>query len=190
MSRSRFAENGREAAARKSIDEFARDALMDRMETTVDEPPWLRNGSWIGCPLIGAGLGWSVSAVAAWASGLHISFPFKPVLVALTDLPGPWAPVITVCAGAALGLVFAAAWARERLVVTVTAARVTLARGAKTRRIEADLAAVYRDGKELVLTTTDGREIAREKTDLDTADLAHAFTQHGHPWLDEPPPEH
>src|SRR5947207_3427773 len=143
MSRSRFAENGRKAATRKAINEFARDALMDRVETTVDEPQWLRNGSWIGCPLIGAGLSWSVSAVATWASRLHISFPFKPVLVALTDLPGPWGPVITIAAGTLLGLAFAAAWARERLVVTVTADRVTLARGTKTRRIEADLAAVY-----------------------------------------------
>jgi hypothetical protein len=116
---------------------------MDRMETTVDEPSWLRTGSWVGCPLIGG----------------------------------------------ALGLAFAAIWARDRLVVTVSPTRVTLVRGDKTRRIEAELDAVYLDGKELVLRTTDGREIAREKTDLPGRELAPAFAEHGYPWHDEPPVE-
>ena len=73
---------------------------------------------------------------------------------------------------ALLGLVFAGIWARDRLVVTVSPTRVTLVRGDKTRRIEAELDAVYLDGKELVLRTTDGREIAREKTDLPGRELA------------------
>ncbi|WP_329053630.1 hypothetical protein OG738_11985 [Amycolatopsis sp. NBC_01488] len=129
------------------------------METTVDEPSWLRTASWIGCPLAGGALGVGVWAVAAVAGGL------------------------------VLGLVFAVIWAAERLVVTVSPTRVTLVRGDRTRRIEADLEAVYLDGKELVLRTTDGREIAREKTDLRNDELAPAFAQHGYPWRDEPPVE-
>lgn len=129
------------------------------METTVDEPSRLRTASWIGCPLAGGALGVGVWAVAAVAGGL------------------------------VLGLVFAVIWAAERLVVTVSPTRVTLVRGDRTRRIEADLEAVYLDGKELVLRTTDGREIAREKTDLRNDELAPAFAQHGYPWRDEPPVE-
>ena len=37
------------------------------METTVDEPSWLRRTSWIACPLIGGALGWGVQAISAWA---------------------------------------------------------------------------------------------------------------------------
>ncbi|WP_410667043.1 hypothetical protein [Amycolatopsis sp. cmx-4-68] len=121
------------------------------METTVDEPSWLRTASWIGCPLAGGALGVGVWAVAAWGSDLP-AFPFQGVFE----------------------------------VVTVSPTRVTLVCGDKTRRIEADLEAVYLDGKELVLRTTDGREIAREKTDLDSPELARAFAEHGYPWQDEP----
>ncbi|QKV77194.1 hypothetical protein [Amycolatopsis sp. Hca4] len=158
------------------------------METTVDEPSWLRTGSWVGCPLLGGALGVGVWAIAEWVSGLP-AFPFQGVFKVLTKLPQPWATLAAVAGGLVLGLVFAAVWAHERLVVTVSPTRVTLVRGDKTRRIEADLEAVYLDGKELVLRTTDGREIAREKTDLRNHELAPAFAEHGYPWHDEPPVE-
>jgi hypothetical protein len=158
---------------------------MDGMETTVDEPSWLRTGSWVGCPLIGGALGVGVWAIAAWVSNLP-AFPFQGVFKVLTELPQPWATLAAVAGGLVLGLVFAAIWAHERLVVTVAPTRVTLVRGDKTRRIEAELEAVYLDAKELVLRTTDGREIAREKTDLGRPELAAAFAEHGYPWQDEP----
>ncbi len=161
---------------------------MDGMETTVDEPSWLRTGSWVGCPLAGAALGVGVWAIAAWVTGLP-AFPFQGVFKVLTKLPQPWATLAAVAGGLVLGFAFAVIWAHDRLVVTVSPARVTLVRGEKTRRIEAELDAVYLDGKELVLHTVDGREIAREKTDLGGPELARAFAEHGYPWLDEPPAE-
>jgi len=158
------------------------------METTVDEPPWLRTASWIGCPLLGAGVGYGAWAIAAWVASLP-AFPFQGVFRALTSIPQPWSTLAGIAAGVALGLGFAVLWAGDRLIVTVSAHRVTLVRGDKTRRIEADLEAVYREGKELVMVTSDGRELVREKTDLGTPELAKAFTEHGLPWLDEPPAE-
>ena len=56
------------------------------METTVDEPSWLRTASWIGCPLAGGALGVGVWAVAAWVSGLD-AFPLQGVIKVLTKLP-------------------------------------------------------------------------------------------------------
>ncbi len=161
---------------------------MVAMETTVDEPPWLRTTSWIACPLIGAGLGYGAWAVASWVTTLP-AFPFQGFFRALIAIPQPWSSLIGIAVGIALGLGFAFVWAHERLVVTVTAHRVTLVRGDKTRRIEADLDAVYLDGKHLVMTTTDGRELVREKTDLGKPDLAKAFAEHGLPWHDDPPAE-
>ncbi|WP_028927828.1 YqeB family protein [Pseudonocardia acaciae] len=158
------------------------------METIVDEPSWLRTGSWFGCPLVGAALGAGAWAVAAWISALP-AFPYRGVFQLLTNLPQPWATLVPVGGGLVLGLLFAADWAHKRLVVTVSPTRVTLVRGDRTRRIDADLGAVYLDGKELVLRTTDGREIAREKTDLGRTELSRAFAEHGRPWYDEPPAE-
>lgn len=57
------------------------------------------------------------------------------------------------------------------------------------RRIDTPLAAVFVDDGKLVLLGENDREIAREKTDLSRRQLAEAFTAHGRPWLDEPPPE-
>ena len=158
------------------------------METIVDEPTWLRAGSWIGCPLVGAGVGYGLWAIAAWASSLS-AFPFQGFFTALTSIQQPWSTLLAVAVGVLLGLGFALLWAADRLIVTVAAHRVTLVRGDKTRRIEADLESVFLDGKELVMVTADGRELVREKTDLEKPRLARAFTEHGLPWHDEPPAE-
>lgn len=159
------------------------------METKVDEPPWLRTASWLGCPAAGAALGVVIWAAASWIAALP-AFPLQGIFRLLDSLSFPWSALTAVVAGAILGFAFAVVWARDRLIVTVSENRVTLKRGEKTRRIEAELAAVYLDGKQLVLSTVDGRELAREKTDLERASLAKAFTEHGHPWRDEPPAEH
>lgn len=158
------------------------------METIVDEPSWLRTASWVGCPPAGGALGLGVWAIAAWVSDLP-AFPFQNVFKVFTRLPSPWAMLAAIAGGVVLGLGFAMIWARDRLVVKVSPTRVTLVRGDRTRRIEAEIEAVYLDGKELVLRTTDGREIAREKTDLRQDELAPAFAEHGYPWQDEAPIE-
>lgn len=156
------------------------------METIVDEPTWLRNGSWIACPLVGAALGWFLQSIAGWVVSLEW-VPFKGPFKLVSDIPQPWGTVTGLGVGLALGLMFAAVWAHERLIVAVSPTRITLTCKGRTRRYEAELEGVFLDGKELVLLAADGRELAREKGAPEREDLAKAFLEHGYPWLDEPP---
>jgi hypothetical protein len=158
------------------------------METVVDEPTWVRRGSWVVCPVAGALLGWLVQALSGWVASLAW-FPVQGPFRLLAGAEQPWKLLGALAVGLLLGAAFAVVWARDRLVVTVSPTRVTLERAGHRRRIDAELTAVFLDGKKLVLLGTGEREIARENTDLGHGELAAAFTGHGHPWLDEPPPE-
>ncbi len=159
---------------------------METMETIVDEPQWLRTGSWIGCPLLGAALGWFLQSISGWVASLSW-VPFKGPFQLVSDIPQPWGSVTGIAVGVVLGLLFAGVWAHERLIVKVTPLRITLTIKGRTRAYEAKLQAVFLDGKELVLLAADGRELAREKGDVDRQAVAKAFTEHGYPWHDEPP---
>ncbi|MYW91825.1 hypothetical protein G3I59_14770 [Amycolatopsis rubida] len=158
------------------------------METVVDEPAWVRRGSWLARPVAGALLGWGVQALSGWITSLTW-FPVQGPFRLLHSVPQPWRLIGAVAVGALLGVAFAWMWAWDRLIVTVSATRVTLERRERRRRIDTALAAVFVDDGKLVLLGENDREIAREKTDLSRRQLAEAFTSHGRPWLDEPRPE-
>ncbi|WP_134727743.1 YqeB family protein [Amycolatopsis nivea] len=158
------------------------------METVVDEPAWVRRGSWLVCPVAGALLGWGVQALADWITSLPW-FPVQGPFRMLHSVPQPWRLIGAVVVGLLLGVAFAWFWAWDRLIVTVSATRVTLERRERRRRIDTPLTSVFVDDGKLVLLGENDREIAREKTDLSRRQLAEAFTAHGRPWLDEPPPE-
>jgi len=156
------------------------------METIVDEPQWLRTASWVGCPLVGAGLGWFLQSISGWVASLSW-VPFKGPFQLVSDMPSPWGIVTGVGLGLVLGLAFAAVWAHERLIVKVTPTRITLTTKGRSRAYEAKLQAVFFDAKELVLLASDGRELVRQKSDVDREAVAKAFTEHGYPWHAEPP---
>ncbi|ANN14302.1 hypothetical protein SD37_00605 [Amycolatopsis orientalis] len=156
------------------------------METIVDEPQWLRTASWLGCPLAGAALGWFLQSISGWVVSLSW-VPFKGPFQLVSDIPRPWGAIAGIGAGLVLGLLFAGVWAHERLIVKVTPSRITLLKEGRTRAFEAELEAVFFDGKELVLLAADGRELVREKADVDRQAVAKALLDHGHPWRDEPP---
>ncbi|KZB84991.1 YqeB family protein [Amycolatopsis regifaucium] len=156
------------------------------METIVDEPQWLRTASWLGCPLAGAAIGWFLQSIADWVVSLSW-VPFKGPFQLVSDIPHPWGVVAGIGAGLVLGLLFAAVWAHERLIVKVTPTRITLTTKGRSRAFEAKLEAVFLDGKELVLLAADGRELVREKADVDRQAVATAFREYGYPWQDEPP---
>ncbi len=156
------------------------------METIVDEPKWLRNGSWIACPLVGAALGWFLHSIAGWVASLDW-MPWRRPFLFVSNIPEPWGALTGAGLGVVVGLMFASVWAHERLIVKVTPVRITLTRKGRTRAYEAKLEGVFLDCKELVLLAADGRELAREKAETDRKKLAKAFTEHGYPWLAEPP---
>ncbi|MEU7278551.1 hypothetical protein AB0A69_07140 [Streptomyces sp. NPDC045431] len=135
--------------------------------------------------LAGAGAGRLAGPLADWL----VTLPWAPLqgpaeLVA--SVPAPW----LVAAGAAAGLVLGFVVQHEQLAMRLSDERVVLTREGRAREFSRDaVAAVFRDGKQLVLLGHDGGELARQECDLDVGRVADAFTEHGYAWADADPYE-
>lgn len=153
----------------------------------VKDPPWLRGLYWVGFPLLGAGLGWLVKELAVWVAGMSWA-PWQGLFKAVASIPEPgatWGALgVGVLAGLVLGFL---AW-QESLVVRIGAGSVELKRGDTVREFAAPaVKGVFVDGGQLVLLGPQGRELAREKSDLDGAELRRVFEERGFDWLDADP---
>ncbi|SDG91079.1 hypothetical protein SAMN05216553_11368 [Lentzea fradiae] len=155
--------------------------------TTVREAAAVRHGIWALCPAVGAAAVWGLGLAADWVANLRW-FPFQGVFQLVADIPEPWATIAAVALGAVAGLVFAALWAKDMLAVEVTSGRVVLHRDDVVLAFErAEVESAFTDGKQLVLLSRDGAELARETSDLSRADLERAFTGEGYRWRDADP---
>ncbi|NES15178.1 MULTISPECIES: hypothetical protein [Micromonospora] len=142
---------------------------------------------WVGFPLLGVGLGAAFTAASGWLADLPW-FPFQGWFALLAGLPeGRSYPVGAGLAGLA-GAALAYLGTRERLTVTVGREGVRLHRDGQGRDVDrAAVAAVFLDGKALVLTDAAGGELVREPSDLSPAALRAAFTGQGWPWVGQDP---
>ena len=137
---------------------------------------------WIGLPLVGAGAGRLLQIVAGWATSLPWA-PFQGPFKLVASIPGPQATIGALAFGFVAGLALAALAAAESLTVTVGSDRVTMERDETAREIRrAQLGAVFRDGKCLVLLGRAGEELAGESSDLAEDRLGAAVVAHGYPW--------
>jgi hypothetical protein len=133
--------------------------------------------------LVGAGAGWLVGLLADWL----VTLPWAPLqgpaeLVA--SIPAPWLPAAGAVTGLALGLVAQ----HEQLVIRLSYDRVVLTCKGRERKFPRDaVAAVFRDGKQLVLLSHDGGELTRQECDLDVGRVADAFTEHNYVWANVDP---
>lgn len=148
----------------------------------VKDPPAVRLLMWVGFPLLGAGAGWLLRAVAGWVAGLEWA-PFQGPFRLVASMPEPAATVVALAVGFAAGLALGAVAWWESLRVGVDADSVTLRRRGVEREISGvSVVGAFMDGSTLVLLGPQGRELAREKSDLDGAQVARAFAQYGYPW--------
>ncbi|GAB2582992.1 hypothetical protein GCM10027168_14600 [Streptomyces capparidis] len=157
-------------------------------ETVVSAPGWLA-AMWIGLPLLGAGAGWLLQAVAGWL--VKVPFvPFDGVLRAIDEVSDvePWSTVGGLAVGALAGAVLAGLGALEHVTVTVSGHGVALRRVGETRACpRSDIAAAFAEGEVLVLLGHATEELLREKTGYGPAKLGPAFAAHGYRWLDGDP---
>lgn len=158
-------------------------------ETVVTVPAGERALIAWGFPIAGMALGWLLKAAAGWIAGLSWA-PFQGPFKLIAEIPEPWATIGTLVLGLVGGVLLVLTAIGERLTVTVTDETAVLARvdGPTFAVARADVAAVFADGKQLVLQGPDGGEHAREGSDLRVGDLRAAFTAHGYPWRDEGDP--
>ncbi|MEU6665971.1 hypothetical protein [Streptomyces sp. NPDC046727] len=133
--------------------------------------------------LAGAGVGWVVTLLADWLVSLP-SAPLKGPIEFVASLPAS-APV---AAGAVAGLLLGLVAQHEQLTIRLADDRVVLVRKGREQEFSYDaIAAVFLDGKQLVLLGHEGGELARQACDLDVRRVAAAFAEHGCAWLDADP---
>jgi hypothetical protein len=150
--------------------------------TTVQETAAVRYGIWVLCPVLGAAVVWGLKLAAGWITTLGW-FPFQGVFELITDIPEPWSTVAALAVGAVLGGVFALFWAAEMMSVEVSHDRITLRKDDKTFDFgRNEVESVFVEGKQLVLLSPTGAELARETSDLSRAKLEQAFTGQGYRW--------
>jgi hypothetical protein len=138
--------------------------------------------------VVGAGLGWALTALVDLLLGLPW-IPFRGPLSLIDSVPDQIAVPVLIGLGLLVGVIFGLYALHEELSITVDDQRVRLRRGDADRRLDRTaIADVFLDGKDLVLLGHDSNELARERTDRSAARLADAFTQHGYPWRAEGDP--
>jgi DNA-binding CsgD family transcriptional regulator len=140
-----------------------------------------------GAPLLGAGLGYLLPHVATWA----LKLPWVPLqgpLKLVASVHGPWAVAAFAGLGAVLGAGVAVLAIVESLKVTLTDNGIRLASDGKVSTVaRPEVAAVFVDGRRLVVLDRDSRQLVRETCETKAAEIARAFRAHGYPWVDGDP---
>jgi hypothetical protein len=138
---------------------------------------------WLALPLLGAGIGWLLSAVAGWVAGLPWA-PFQGPFKLVASLPQPQVTIGALLLGAAAGLALALVAADERMTIAVADDQLTIARGDASQTFpRGAIGGLFVEGKSLVLLSPSSAELARETAELNVAGLREALRAHGYPPL-------
>ena len=156
--------------------------------TTVADPAWVAPAFLVVLPLVGAALGWGLTLVAEWITGLSW-FPFQGLFELFTDLPETVRLIVVPALGLIVGLLLALWAVHEMLTVQVGTARIELERGDYRRSVDrTDTAAVFVQDKRLIVLGHRRQELADVAFDLDRDKLAAALRRHGYAWLPDGDP--
>ncbi|MFF3763359.1 hypothetical protein ACFYYR_04625 [Streptomyces sp. NPDC001922] len=151
--------------------------------TVLGAPGWHSVLLCAGLALVGAGVGWLVGPLADWL----VTLPWAP-MQGPARLVGSLPVVALSAVGAVAGLALGLIAQHEQLVIRLSDESVALTRMGRERTFPRDaVAAVFRDGKQLVLLGREGGELTRQECDLNAGRVSAAFTRHGYGWLDADP---
>ncbi|GAA4316617.1 hypothetical protein GCM10023086_39100 [Streptomyces venetus] len=155
-----------------------------RSATELAESAWAIS---LFCAGVGAGIGAVLPLLARWL----LSLPWAPLegpAELLTSVPEPALTLGTVAVGALGGLLLGLTAVHESLSVRISDTHVTLTIRDTTREFaREEIAALFRDGKHLVVLAPDGLELAREHCGLPWRRLTDALAEHGYAWAAEDP---
>ncbi|GAA1975801.1 hypothetical protein GCM10009718_09910 [Isoptericola halotolerans] len=145
----------------------------------------------VGTLVLGVVLGLVLSPVARWLQDVleGTPLPVHGAVGVVADLPLTWSLPILSGAGLVGGVLLALVAESEMLRLTVADDHLEHRTDDREGWIErSDVAAVHRDGKDLVLLGDGGRPRARMAADdLNGSAIASTLRAHGWPWLDEDP---
>ncbi|WP_201295069.1 MULTISPECIES: hypothetical protein [unclassified Nocardiopsis] len=149
---------------------------------------------WALFPPLGAGLGWALSRVPGWLTLLpdwvhHLPLvPGEEPVALLARLEGPVLTGVLVVLGLLAGAFVALSSYDDMVTVAADGGGVRLTRAGRTEEFARDgVAAVFVDGRDLVLLGADTGELARERTDHSPRKLRAAFEEHGYAWHEGDP---
>ncbi|UCM90914.1 YqeB family protein [Streptomyces marincola] len=141
-----------------------------------------------GAPALGALAGAAAPFAAAWAADRPWA-PFGGPLELIASFDRSWSFVVLGAVGLLLGAAFAVFALASCLRVTLAGDEVRLDKDGRTRYLERPcVAAVFTDGRQLVILAQDSRELLREDYEGGAARLARGFRAHGYPWAGESDP--
>ncbi|MEV4756438.1 hypothetical protein AB0J86_15165 [Micromonospora sp. NPDC049559] len=141
-----------------------------------------------GLPAAGLLLGLVLPAVARGAIELPGPLPFGAVFRGLAAVDAPWEMALGALAGLVLGTVLALTSLGESTTVTVTDAELRLDRDSYHGAVRrAEVAAVFLDGRTLVVLDPGSRQLVRERCPAPAAQVAAGLRAHGYPWRDADP---
>ncbi|MFK8848670.1 hypothetical protein [Streptomyces sp. Ac-502] len=150
--------------------------------TTVGPTTSERAVLWAGFPILGAVALWLAGRAAGWVASLPWA-PFQGLFKLVASAPEPLLSIGAAVAGALVGLAMAFFADLEYVTADIGPDEAALTVDRVTRTVpRAATAAVFQDGKNLVLLGHDSAELARLHGDFDTERFAAAFELHGYPW--------
>ncbi|APY88593.1 hypothetical protein DCW30_31740 [Streptomyces alfalfae] len=140
-----------------------------------------------GLPVLGLLVGLALPRLARWVSGSPV-LPWRDGIAFVGRLDAPWQTGLVMAAGLVAGLALAFTAIAEAMRLELTDDQVRIEQHDTVRVLErADVSAVFRDGKHLVILGRDSAELARGEHGASAAALADAFRAHGYPWRDADP---
>lgn len=150
--------------------------------TTVGPTTGERAVLWAGFPVLGAVALWLISRAAGWVTSLPWA-PMQGPFKLIASAPEPLLSIGAAVAGVLVGLAIAFFADLEYVTADIGPDQAALTVDRVTRTVpRAATAAVFQDGKNLVLLGHDSAELARLHGDFDVDRFAAAFERHGYPW--------
>ncbi|WP_157249523.1 YqeB family protein [Nonomuraea typhae] len=156
--------------------------------TVVTLPVLHRVLIWLGAPLVGAVLGWLLKLAIEWAATWPW-VPFEKPIKLVAGLSEPHLTIGALALGLVAGLVLAFLFIADYVGVVVDDDRAVFTHGDDRQEVRrAEAAAVFLDGKHLVVQGHQTEELVRTRGELpEAADLERAFLAHGYPWVSGDP---
>jgi hypothetical protein len=143
-----------------------------------------------GFPVLGALLGLVLPVLSRWIVEHRVPVPMRIVFRFVASADMPWEVAIWIGAGVLLGAGVGMVGMTESTKVTLTGTGIRFDRDGATRTLaRTEIAAVFFDGKRLVVLDRESRQLFNDTPQASGPRLAAGFRAHDYPWYDRDPYE-
>lgn len=143
----------------------------------------------VGFPVLGLAIGSVLPPLARWLDGMSV-LPLRNVFTFVADMEDTWQAVAFAVAATVLGLLAAFVAVADSVKVTLDDDTLGIEFGDRQKPLtlrRERVAAVFVEGKDLVVLDSAGRPLALAPHRASRHALAQAFRAHGYPWHDSRP---